>query len=148
MSEQKAPFGVLVAEYHDDDYQLLKRAMEQENLANRFARVAEGVDIVEFLAAEDNFGDKPFQPGLILLGFNDPDPIGYEVLKHLKSDPRYRKIPVVAMADSPLEADVFTSYDWGATSFISKPKTFEECLSVVHSIKDYWLNVVQLPKFD
>ncbi len=148
MSEQKAPFGVLVAEYQDDDFKLLKRAMEQENLTNRFERVAEGANIVEFLVAEANLGNKPFQPGLILIGLNDPDQIGYEVLKHLKSDPKYRRIPVVALSDSPLEDDVFTSYDWGATSFIPKPKTFEECLSVVHSIKDYWLNVVQLPKFD
>ena len=148
MAEVKAPFGVLVVEYQDEDYKLLKRAIEQEGLTDRFERVAEGTDILEFLVAEARLGNKPFSPGLILIGLYDPDRIGYEVLKHLKSDPKYRRIPVVALADSPLEDDVFTSYDWGVTSFIPKPKTFEECLSMVHSLKDYWLNVVQLPRFD
>ena len=148
MAEQKAPFGVLVAEYQDEDFKLLKRAMEQKGLTNRFERVAEGANILEFLTAKANLRDKSFQPGLILIGLNDPDQTGFEVLKHLKSDPKYRKIPVVILAGSFLEDDVFTSYDWGVASFIPKPKTFEECLSVVHSIKDYWLSIVQLPKFD
>ncbi|GEM_PF-3269243 len=145
MTEQKTPFGVFVAAYKDEDYQLLQRVIDKERLAHCFERVAEGVNILEVLADKINSKDQSFKPGLILLGLNDPDQKGYEVLKHLKSDPRYRKIPVVVLAD-PLDQTIFTSYDWGANSFIPMPKTFDECLQLVHSIRDYWLKVVQLPK--
>ena len=146
MAEKKAPFGVLVAEYQDNDYKLLKRAIDKEGLTERFERVAKGVNILDVLADEINSLDNPFKPGLILLGLNDPDQKGYQMLKLLKSDPRYRKIPVVVLATSPLKEDIVTSYEWGASSFIFMPKTFEECLQLVHSIRDYWLDAVQLPK--
>ncbi|MDZ7732886.1 MAG: hypothetical protein U5R31_07005 [Acidimicrobiia bacterium] len=43
------------------------------------------------------------------------------------------------------EADVRSSYQHFANSFITKPIDFEEFLRAVRTMEDYWLSVVRLP---
>jgi len=60
-------------------------------------------------------------PSLILLDIEMPEMDGYEVIKRLKSDPRYADIPVIFLtakddADSEVEG-----FDLGAVDYVTKP---------------------------
>ena len=86
------------------------------------------------------------RPGIILLDLNMPKKDGREALREIKSDPTLRQIPVVVMTTSKDDEDLYSSYDSGASSFISKPVTFEGLVDVMRGLGRYWLEIVDLPQ--
>jgi len=68
---------------------------------------------------------------------------GLEVLRHLKSHPVFRTIPVVMLTTSAVSQDVETAYQHGANSYIVKPVDFDKFMVVAEQIQLYWavLNV-------
>ena len=52
---------------------------------------------------------------------------------------------VVVMTTSKAEEDVFRSYDFGASSFITKPVTFDRLVELMKALGEYWVEVVELP---
>jgi two-component system response regulator len=70
---------------------------------------------------------------------------GRKALALLKTDPDLKNIPVVIFTTSRSEEDISRSYDLGANSFITKPVNFEGLVSMMESLKKYWLETVELP---
>ena len=64
---------------------------------------------------------------------------GLTVLKRIKSDPRTRSIPVVALTSSKEQRDVVESYKLGVNSYIVKPVNFEGFAAAVRDLGMYWL---------
>ena len=66
-------------------------------------------------------------------------------LKEIKSDPEFRKIPVVVLTTSKADTDIGRIYELGANSFISKPVSFDSLVEVMRSLSHYWFEIVELP---
>jgi len=86
------------------------------------------------------------KPDLILLDLMMPKLDGLEVCKRLKSATETSRIPVVMLTISKDEKDIETSYDLGAASFITKPLTFHGLVEVLKVFKQYWFEIVELPR--
>ena len=82
---------------------------------------------------------------LVLLDINMPKKTGLEVLIEIKSDPRFRPLPVVMLTVSEREEDIVRSFEQGACSYIRKPVTFSRFLSVVKEFELYWTLVSRVP---
>jgi DNA-binding NarL/FixJ family response regulator len=50
------------------------------------------------------------------------------------------------LTTSRAEEDIFRSYDSGASSFISKPVTFESLIDVMKGLGRYWFEIIDLPR--
>ncbi len=61
------------------------------------------------------------QPALVLLDIMLPEVDGFEVCRHLKSDPRTQHIPILMMTAKSEETDVVTGLELGADDYIVKP---------------------------
>ncbi len=70
---------------------------------------------------------------------------GREALAEIKSDPNLRSIPVVVLTTSKAEEDIARTYDLDANSYITKPVTFEDMVTVVKTLSMYWFEIVNLP---
>jgi len=70
-------------------------------------------------------------PDLILLDVNMPQMNGYEVCKHLKSDPKTRDIPVIFISALDEVADKVKGFQAGGVDYITKPFHVEEVLARV-----------------
>ena len=82
---------------------------------------------------------------MILLDLNMPRKDGREALREIKSDPRLRAIPIVALTTSKSEEDVVRTYNLGVNSYITKPVRFSALVEVMQAIGKYWFEVVELP---
>jgi two-component system response regulator len=141
---------ILMADDDEDDRLLARDALEESRLANSLRFVNDGVELMDYLRREGRYADPASspRPGVILLDLNMPRKDGREALQEIKADPELRRIPVVVMTTSQAEEDIVRSYDLGASSFITKPITFEGLVRVMRGLGTYWIEIVQLPSDD
>ncbi len=146
MNPAQEPAVLLLAEDDSDDRLLVKDALGECQWRAELRCVANGEELVDYLQHRGAYAgtDAP-RPGLILLDLNMPRKDGRQALREIKGDPVLRQIPVVVLTTSKAETDVNTSYDLGASSFISKPVQFEDLVKVIRLIGQYWFNMVKLP---
>lgn len=147
MSNRAKPITILMADDDPDDRQLTKEAFEENHLANDLRFVEDGEELMDYLHQRGKYaaeGAAPL-PGLILLDLNMPRKDGREALQEIKADPRLRNIRVIVLTTSKAEEDVLRTYDLSASSYITKPVTFEQLVEVVKTLGKYWLEIVELP---
>ena len=147
MELYRRPITILMADDDEEDCQLTKEAWDENRLANDLRFVGDGEELMEYLQHRGKYSapaDSP-APGLILLDLNMPKKDGREALQEIKASPELRRIPIVVLTTSKAEEDILRSYDLGASSYITKPVTFEGLVKTVKHLKQYWFEVVELP---
>jgi CheY-like chemotaxis protein len=70
---------------------------------------------------------------------------GRSVLREIKQQDAFRRIPVVVLTTSKADTDIETMYQLGANSFISKPVQFESLVNLMKLLGQYWFKAVALP---
>jgi CheY-like chemotaxis protein len=147
MSDKREIAPILMAEDDPDDQMITRKALEQNRVANPLVIVNDGEELLDYLYHRGKFSEAHAFPApcFILLDLNMPRMDGREALKIIKADEILRKIPVVVLTTSKAEEDIMKSYNTGANSYITKPVTFEGLVTVIKSLKSYWLEIVDLP---
>src|SRR4051794_33611369 len=141
------PVTILMADDDPDDRQLTKEAFAEARLANDLRFVEDGVELLDYLHRRGKYaalGSAP-RPSLLLLDLNMPRKDGREALEEIKTDPKFRTLRVVILTTSKAEEDILRTYNLSATSYITKPVTFEALVEVVRILGKYWLEIVELP---
>jgi len=138
------PVEILLAEDNPGDVRLTQEALKDAKVHNRLHVVTDGVEAMAFLRREGDYAGVP-RPDLILLDLNMPRMDGREVLKQLKSDEDFRRIPVVIITSSQAEEDILKAYDLQANCYVTKPVDLEQFMKVIKSVEEFWLTVVKLP---
>ncbi len=139
-----SPVVLLMADDDPDDRLMAKEALEASGLRNEMRFVEDGVELLRYLNREGEYKDAP-RPGLILLDMNMPRKNGREALRELKEHPEHKRIPVVILTTSQADEDIKLGYDLGASSYITKPVTFEGLVAVMQTLGNYWLEIVRSP---
>jgi two-component system response regulator len=141
------PIVILMADDDADDRMLTKDALAESRVLNDLRFVEDGEELLDYLKGRGAYTDRAQwpRPGLILLDLNMPKKDGREALKEIKADPDLRRIPIVVMTTSKAEEDIFRSYDLGASSFITKPVTFDRLVELMKTMGQYWVEFVELP---
>ncbi|MCV2483580.1 response regulator [Flavobacterium sp. SH_e] len=73
-------------------------------------------------------------PEVVFLDLNMPIMNGWECLKQLKSDDRYKNIPVIMISTSSYKNDMDTAANLGAVCYFIKPNNFKDLKDVLRSI--------------
>lgn len=141
------PITILMADDDEDDRLLTKQAFDESRLANDLRFVNDGEELMDYLLRRGAFQDPATspRPSIILLDLNMPKKDGHQALREIKADPLLRQIRVIVLTTSKAEEDIYRAYDISASSFITKPVTFEALVDVVRTIGKYWLEIVELP---
>jgi CheY-like chemotaxis protein len=138
------PVEILLVEDDPGDVLMAREALEEGKVANRLFVVPDGVEALAYLRAEGEYADRT-RPDLVLLDLNLPRKGGLEVLEELKADGDLKRIPVVVLTTSDAEKDIIVSYDMHANAYIKKPVDFDQFVSVVRQIDEFFVSVVLLP---
>ncbi|HVZ79537.1 MAG TPA: response regulator [bacterium] len=147
MSEDKSMLPILMVDDDKDDRFLTEKALRANRVINPIRFLEDGEEMLEYLQRKGKFlspGSAP-KPCFILLDLNMPKMDGRQALEILKADPELRRIPVVILTTSQAEEDIIRSYNLGANSFITKPINFDRLVELMASLKEYWLEIVELP---
>jgi CheY-like chemotaxis protein len=139
---------ILLADDDPDDRLLVGDALAAGRVLTDLHTVSDGEELMNFLHRRGAYsveGAAP-RPALILLDLSMPKKDGLRALAEIKADPSLRQIPVVVMTTSNQDEDIGRSYDLGASSFVTKPITFQALVAVMKTIGEYWFEVVELPE--
>lgn len=135
---------ILLIEDNPADVRLVREALVESGLAIHLHWAASGEEALGFLQRQAPFQDAP-TPDLVLLDLNLPGLSGHEVLTRIKNDPALLTIPVVALTSSAALQDVLDAYRAHVNSYMVKPIDFDEFLTLMNTIRLYWLTSVLLP---
>lgn len=139
MTSDKMPV-ILLVEDNPADVRLMLEILQEGGIPNEFHIAKDGEEALAFL--EDV--TKP-RPDLIFLDLNLPKKDGREVLKAIKSDLEYKRIPVIVMTSSGDQREITSAYDNHANCFITKPVDLDDFMKLGAGLKEFWLRMVQLP---
>lgn len=147
MKGRRTTVTILMADDDEDDCMLAQEALAESRLANDLHFVRDGEELMDYLYRRGKYVDPKSspRPGLILLDLNMPKKDGREALQEIKANLQLRHIPIVVLTTSKAEEDIYTSYNLGANSFITKPVTFAALVEVMKTIGKYWFEIVELP---
>jgi CheY-like chemotaxis protein len=138
------PIVILLVEDNLGDVRLTQEAFKEGRVSNLLIVAADGIEAMSILRRKEPHSESP-RPDLILLDLNIPRMDGRQVLAEIKSDPDLKRIPVIILTTSKAEEDILRTYDLNANCYITKPVDYDNFLSVVKTIDEFWLTVVKLP---
>jgi len=138
------PIEVLLVEDNPGDVVLTLEAFNNAKITNHLSVVEDGEEAIAYLRREGKYAEAS-APDFILLDLNLPKMDGREVLQEIKNDKQLRRIPIVILTTSTAEQDILKTYDLHANCYINKPVNFDEFLTVVRAIENFWLTIVKLP---
>lgn len=136
------PITILLVEDDPGDVLMTREALADSKLLNNLHVASDGRQAIDFLSASATDPTTP-KPDLVLLDLNLPKVDGREVLAFIKGDERLRRIPVVVLTTSSAEEDIARSYDLHANAYVTKPVDFEQFMSVVRKVDDFFISVVR-----
>lgn len=138
---------LMMVDDDEDDCFLVRDAIKGACMDCTFRSVQDGVELWDYLNRKGRYGEGAGapRPDIILLDLNMPRMDGREVLQRLKSDPRFRGIPVVILTTSRDQEDVKLCYNLGANSYVTKQSSFDGIISSIKTLMEYWLEVATLP---
>ena len=147
MRTGRKPIVILLADDDEEDRILTCEALTESRLSNDITCVTDGEDLMDYLQHRGKYAppaEAP-RPSVILLDLNMPKKDGREALREIKADSDLRQIPIVVLTTSKADEDIYRSYDSGASSFISKPVTFDSLVALMRGLGQYWFEIVELP---
>lgn len=140
---------IILVEDNPSDADLIKRALNKNNVANKILHLKDGQEVIDYLFGEGQWKGRTTAntPKVILLDLKMPKVSGIEVLKKIKSNEQTMGIPVVILTSSKEDPDIKECYKLGVNSYVVKPVGFEEFSSTVAQLGLYWLLINQQPKW-
>lgn len=138
---------ILLVEDNPGDVNLIERIFDDRDLPGRIHSVQRGDDALDWLHRRGEFSEAPW-PDLVLLDLNLPSTSGEKVLEAIKTDERWRRLPVIMLTGSPSEEDVIRMYDAGANAYLLKPPDPEEFGVLIERFVNFWVEAAELPPID
>ncbi|MDJ0590213.1 MAG: response regulator [Pleurocapsa sp. MO_226.B13] len=138
------PKIILLVEDNKADIRLVQEALKNSSVEYQMVVVRDGVAAMAYLHQEGEYAEA-LRPNLIVLDLNLPKKDGREVLSEIKTNPEFKRIPVIVLTTSRNEEDVHQSYDLNANCFITKSRNLSQLFKIVQRIEEFWLATVTLP---
>jgi CheY-like chemotaxis protein len=138
---------ILLVEDDPNDTLLIRRAFVKANLGGQLKSVASGDEAIKYLKGAEDYADRgrfPL-PFLLLLDLKMPGRDGFEVLRWVRTQTEFRRLLVVVLTSSNLQADVDRAYELGANSYLVKPVEFGEMVNMIQRFEAYWAELNRLP---
>ena len=137
---------ILLAEDNKNDIELTLSALEEYNLANEVVVVRDGVEMLDYLFRRGQFTGHPNGvPAVVLLDLKMPRMDGLEALRQLRTEPRFKHVPVVMITSSREEQDLIRSYELGVNAYVVKPVDFQKFVECIKQIGFFWALINEPP---
>src|SRR5580693_7140416 len=110
---------VYIVDDDPDDRQIILDAFLENDSEIDYAFIESAEQLLENLNT-----DAANHPNLILLDLNMPGILGLQALKEIRGNKVFSQIPIIVLTTSTLTKDRKSSYEMGASCFLTKPDAY------------------------
>ncbi|MFA6403501.1 MAG: response regulator [Salinivirgaceae bacterium] len=139
------PKRILIVDDSFKDVELVKAAISGKNLVTEVVVAEDGAEALDYLYKLGKFANETGNPDFIMLDIKMPKMNGIEVLKHIRSDPNFKYVPIIMVTSSREERDVIECYKLGANSYVVKPVDISQFMNTMQVLGQYWALINQPP---
>lgn len=136
---------VLIADDDPGHARLIEKNLARAGLHNQILRFDNGQKILDFLLCQ---GDGPHRipetPYLLLLDIRMPQVDGAEVLRQVKADAEFRKMPVIMLTTTDDPREVERCHALGCNNYIVKPVDYDKFAEAIKQL-GLFIALVQIP---
>ncbi|WP_282071570.1 response regulator [Polaribacter atrinae] len=75
---------------------------------------------------------------IIILDLHMPEMNGLDFLRNLKSNDKFKNIPIIIMSNSKDDTELKKCYDYGVSGYFTKPVQYSKYSQKVKSVLNYW----------
>lgn len=134
--------SILMLEHDDDDRYITQAIFDEQNYDVKISFVSSAEEFFQYL---EHAKRNTELPSLILLNYYAKPVNAVDVLRRLKQNDAYKRIPAVVLSGSVKPEIIEECYASGASSFIQKPSKAAETEEKIKSFFHYWFKTVLLP---
>ncbi len=136
------PKTILLVEDSEDDAFFVTRAFKASGMISPFSWVEDGQKAIEYLSGTASYADRACfpMPSLVLMDIKLPFMSGFEVLRWIREQSCFPRLPVVMFTSSNQECDVEMAYALGANAYLMKPHHGDHYSDLAALIKRFWLD--------
>lgn len=132
---------ILLADDDEDDRGFFRDALREVSAAIQLEMAANGIELIDRLG---RYGDS--SPDLLFLDLNMPRKNGYECLAEIRSDHKFRNLPIVVISTSVQPEAVDQVYNLGASLYVVKPNDYRQLKKIINDVLDMFAgNVLITP---
>lgn len=124
-------FNILIADDDEEDCMIVKEAVSASLPNVATSCVNDGRELLQYIHLCDAEHEHNPCSDIILLDINMPKVNGFDALKIIRADDRFKSIPVVMLSTSGDTHSVNLSYKVGANSFFIKPIGFDALVRII-----------------
>lgn len=143
-SSSQQQVTILMVEDDLGHARLIEKNIRRAGVLNDVVHAPDGTTALNHLNGELNEEGHSF---LVLLDLNLPDMSGTAILEHLKSDPKFKRFPVIVLTTTDDEREIQRCYDLGANAYMTKPVAYEAFTTAIRQL-GLFLAVIQVPGTD
>jgi len=129
MISHKDSMRILIADDDEDDRTFFSDAMMELKMNNKLTLFNDGKELMDYLANPD-----VVLPHLLFLDLNMPRKSGFECLKEIRADLRFKEVSIAIYSTSSSEKDIEETFVEGANIYINKPNDFTKLKKVVKEV--------------
>lgn len=135
MKSRKANLTVMMIDDDPLDCMLVEQAFTKADASIEFFHCESSSEALVALARHLDDGSLPHG---CLLDINMPGQSGIDVLRAMKSDNRFRQIPVIMFSSSDRVEDITACYKSQAAGYIKKPEQNLALQDIVSNLAGLW----------
>jgi|TARA_B100002003_G_C14081763_1_gene520394 two-component system response regulator len=125
---------IILIEDDPDHADLITEALGEEDLEKCIILVRDGMEAIDYFQEFGVTRDEQIENKvkLVILDLHLPKVDGMDVLKFLKKNPKYSKIPVIILSTSSNQETINEAYKYGANGYFVKSASYEEFVKKVN----------------
>jgi len=138
----KAEVVIVLAEDDSGHRHLIEKTL-RAIIPNPLVRFGNGKDALDYLRGAEQASRRH----LLLLDLNMPVMNGYQVLRHLKEDPRTALIPVIVLTTTDDPEEIQRCYDLGCNAYVVKSADYWQLTETMRRL-GLFLTIARIPRED
>lgn len=129
MITHKDPIQIFLADDDEDDRNFFTEAITELKMENKVTTFKDGKDLMDYL---ENPESK--LPHILFLDLNMPCKTGFDCLKEIRANNRFKDISIAIYSTSSSEKDIEETFVGGANIYIKKPNDFSKLKKVIKDV--------------
>ena len=138
------PAEILLVDDNRGDALLASHAFKEARVATNLTIASTGEMALAMLAHEGEYAGRRL-PDLIMLDLGLPKMSGAEVLTRIKTDTRFKHIPVIVMSNSGAGHNILNSYQLYANAYVVKPVDLAKFREAIALIEQFFFLLACVP---